>query len=47
MKQTEFTKDHTLITKGILVIMLLTHHAFYGDTVAMPKLFICSVPAGS
>lgn len=26
-----FTKDHTLITKGILVIMLLAHHVFYKD----------------
>ena len=26
-----FSKEHTLITKGILTIILLTHHVFYPD----------------
>lgn len=26
-----FTKDHTLITKGILIVMMLIHHLFYPD----------------
>lgn len=29
----EFTKEHTSITKGILVIMLLIHHVFYPGNV--------------
>ena len=29
-----FTKEHTLITKGILVIMLLAHHVFYPDNIS-------------
>lgn len=33
MKST-FTKEHTLITKGILVIMLLAHHVFHAKDAA-------------
>lgn len=35
MDQKGFTKEHTLITKGILVIMLLAHHVFYPDSISL------------
>lgn len=28
-----FSRKHTMITKGILIIMLLVHHLFYGDNI--------------
>lgn len=34
MEHKEFSKDHTLITKGLLVIILLIHHTFFPDNVA-------------
>lgn len=30
-----FTKEHTLITKGLLIIMMLIHHLFTSDMVDM------------
>lgn len=33
MKNKEFTKAHTDMTKGLLMVMMLTHHVFYGDAV--------------
>lgn len=34
MEKRGFTKDHTLITKGILVIMLLAHHALFPTNIS-------------
>ena len=31
----EFTKEHTFITKGVLVILLLIHHVFFEDNIAL------------
>ena len=31
VKQREFTKEMTLVTKGVLILMLLTHHLFYDN----------------
>lgn len=33
MDENKFTQEHTLISKGILVIMLLTHHVFYPESI--------------
>lgn len=33
MNEKGFTKEHSLITKGILVIMLLIHHVFYPNNI--------------
>lgn len=35
MNQKGFGKEHTLITKGILVIMMLAHHVFYPDRISI------------
>ena len=32
-KQREFTKEMTLVTKGVLILMLLTHHLFYDNAI--------------
>lgn len=34
MTERGFTKEHSLITKGILVILLLIHHVFYSDNIS-------------
>lgn len=34
MSEKGFRKEHTMITKGILVIMLLAHHVFYPNNIA-------------
>lgn len=34
MKENSFTKDHSLMLKGVMIMMLLFHHVFYGDAVA-------------
>lgn len=35
MDQNDFSKEHTLITKGLLVIMLLVHHVLFPESVTI------------
>ena len=32
-KERSFSKNSALVTKGILIILLLIHHLFYGDAI--------------
>ncbi len=42
MKKESFTKEHSLILKGFMVMMLLFHHVFFGDTVAEKGIILCT-----
>lgn len=42
MKRQGFTKEHSLILKGFMVMMLLFHHVFYGDTVTEQEIILCT-----
>lgn len=42
MKKKGFTKEHSLILKGCMVVMLLFHHVFFGDTVAEQGIILCT-----
>lgn len=43
----EFTKDHTMITKGILIIMMLIHHVFVTDQIfGMQIVKFCKICVG-
>lgn len=33
LKERSFSKNSTLVTKGVLIILLLIHHLFYGDAI--------------
>ena len=33
LKERSFSKKSTLVTKGVLIILLLIHHLFYGDAI--------------
>lgn len=42
MKKESFTKEHSLILKGFMVMLLLFHHVFFGDTVAEQGIILCT-----
>ncbi len=42
MKKESFTKEHSLMLKGFMVMMLLFHHVFYGDTVTDQGIVLCT-----
>lgn len=42
MKGNSFTKEHSLMLKGVMIMMLLFHHVFYGDVVAEHGIILSS-----
>lgn len=43
MDERGFTKKHSLILKGIMVVFLLFHHVFYGDNVATHGIILSGI----